>query len=48
MWQISSGRKPFENEEAYDLILSIRGGKREEIIDGTPIKYSDLYKSKLY
>ena len=48
MWQISSGRKPFENEEAYDLILSIRGGKREEIIDGTPIEYSDLYKSKLY
>ena len=34
MWQISSGRKPFENEEVYDLILSIQGGKREKIIDG--------------
>ena len=49
MWQISSGHKPFEDVESYiNLILSIQGGEREKIIDSTPIKYSDLYTSKLY
>jgi len=49
MWQISSGRKPFEDVESYiNLILSIQGGEREKIIDDTPIKYSNLYTSKLY
>jgi serine/threonine protein kinase len=45
MWQISSGRQPFEDND-YDarLILSIVNGKREEPIDETPIKYRDLYK----
>ncbi|CAB4393816.1 unnamed protein product [Rhizophagus irregularis] len=46
IWQISSGRRPFyaENVE-YDisLVLAIQGGAREKIIEGTPIKYSDLY-----
>ncbi|RIA80725.1 hypothetical protein C1645_838182 [Glomus cerebriforme] len=49
MWQISSGRRPFyafyaEGVE-YDtsLALAIQGGKREKIIDGTPVEYSDLY-----
>ncbi|RIA87960.1 hypothetical protein C1645_261622 [Glomus cerebriforme] len=44
MWQISSGYKPFYTEE-YDvsLALEILKGKRENIIDGTPIKYSNLY-----
>ena len=48
MWQISSGRKPFDTEADYDgkLSLAILNGKREEIIVGTPIKYSNLYKSK--
>jgi len=48
MWQISSGYQPFSangSDNNYDasLILSIINGKREEIIDGTPIKYSSLY-----
>ncbi|RGB22306.1 kinase-like domain-containing protein, partial [Rhizophagus diaphanus] len=45
MWQISSGKKPFHNE-AYDvtLALGILCGKREKIIEGTPKKYSNLYK----
>ncbi|RGB28707.1 hypothetical protein C1646_767505 [Rhizophagus diaphanus] len=45
MWQISSGRRPFRTEE-YDtgLMCQIKGGKREEIIEGTPNVYSDLYK----
>ena len=44
MWLISSGRKPFCNND-YDcsLALAIRWGKREIFIDGTPIEYSSLY-----
>ncbi|GBC05826.1 hypothetical protein RclHR1_06450004 [Rhizophagus clarus] len=40
MWQISSGYRPYRNNN-YDasLILSIVNGKREEIIDGTPAEY---------
>ena len=47
MWQISSGYRPFYAEN-YDiaLILNIINGKREEIINGTPIKYSNLYQGK--
>jgi serine/threonine protein kinase len=51
MWQISSGRKPFYDEVVkYDvsLALAIKGGKREKIIDGTPIEYSNIFTSKLY
>jgi serine/threonine protein kinase len=47
MWQISSGRQPFYAEgEKYDIGLAfdIQGGKREKIIENTPIKYSNLYK----
>ena len=46
MWQISSGHRPFYADDVkYDigLALDIQGGEREKIIDGTPIKYSDLY-----
>ena len=48
MWQISSGRQPFKNED-YDirLTLAIHEGRREEIIVDTPIEYSNLYTSKL-
>ena len=51
MWQISSGYRPFYPEgEKYDisLALTIQGGEREKVIDGTPIEYSNLYTSKLY
>jgi len=48
MWQISSGRKPFNAETVYDagLALEIVNGKREAIIDGTPFEYSNLYEGK--
>ena len=48
MWQISSGREPFnaENDSDVGLSLAIANGKREEIIDGTPIEYIHLYKGK--
>ncbi|RIA84799.1 kinase-like domain-containing protein [Glomus cerebriforme] len=44
MWQISSGRQPFD-ESNYDvsLALSIIRGNREEVIDGTSVEYSKLY-----
>ena len=49
MWQISSGRRPFE-DRARDigLALAIYLGEREKIVDGTPPEYSNLYTSKLY
>src|SRR5688572_19835672 len=40
MWQISSGYMPFENVGSC-LPLIIIDGKREKIIDGTPIEYSN-------
>ncbi|GBC09267.1 hypothetical protein RclHR1_08720010 [Rhizophagus clarus] len=45
MWHISSGYIPFR-DVGYDgrLILDILNGKREEIIDGTSVEYSDLYE----
>src|SRR5688572_14028457 len=50
-WQLSSGFRPFHHEGIpYDMFLgmSIRLGKREEVIEGTPIKYSDLYTGKFF
>ena len=44
MWQISSGYRPFYNEEyGVSLCLAIQNGKREKIIDDTPKEYSSLY-----
>ncbi|EXX63092.1 uncharacterized protein OCT59_028502 [Rhizophagus irregularis] len=45
LWQISSGHKPFyETDYDVSLALSILNGKREKIIDGTPVKYNNLYR----
>ena len=48
MWQISSGYRPFDAEDDYDITLSfdIINGRREGVIVGTPPEYSDLYQSK--
>ncbi|CAB4393291.1 unnamed protein product [Rhizophagus irregularis] len=44
LWQISSGHKPFrEVNYGLSLMLSILNGKREEIINETPVEYSNLY-----
>ncbi|UZO18443.1 uncharacterized protein OCT59_009756 [Rhizophagus irregularis] len=44
LWQISSGHEAFEDiEQDVSFILSLIKGKREKIIDGTPVKYSKLY-----
>ena len=49
-WQLSSGCRPFyaENEQ-YDasLVMEIKNGKREVIIEDTPVKYSNLYEGNL-
>ena len=51
LWQISSGRRPFYTEGVeYDLnlIIDIKDGRRERIIKGTSIEYSNLYEGKHY
>jgi hypothetical protein len=49
MWQISSGYNPFSDYN-YDVILSLSivNGKRENIINNTPIEYSNLYTGNKY
>ncbi|RGB24454.1 kinase-like domain-containing protein [Rhizophagus diaphanus] len=45
LWQISSGYKPFYKlDHDAGLVLAILNGKREEIINGTLVKYSNLYR----
>jgi serine/threonine protein kinase len=45
MWQISSGHQPFRQYyRADELSIAIKMGEREKVVDGTPNKYSDLYK----
>ena len=48
MWQISSGNQPFHTEDmdCIKLILAIIEGRRERIIEGTPIEYSHLYQGE--
>jgi len=46
MWQISSGKEPFECCSGNDFIIMIMRGEREDTIMGTPGFYSDLYKGK--
>lgn len=43
LWELTSGNPPFANEESSTLISDIINGKRESIIDGTPIEYKKLY-----
>nr|CAG8543366.1 5352_t:CDS:10 [Entrophospora candida] len=46
MWQISSGRTPFQNFAAsFTLIYQIINGVRENEIPGTPESYIELYKA---
>ncbi|CAI2169504.1 18939_t:CDS:2 [Funneliformis geosporum] len=48
LWQISSRHKPFYSKsEGYNasLIMDIIKERREKIIKGTSIEYSDLYKA---
>ncbi|GBC25143.2 kinase-like domain-containing protein [Rhizophagus irregularis DAOM 181602=DAOM 197198] len=43
MWEISSGRPPFNNcSHDYDLVMKIVNGSRPKIVSGTPLKYKEL------
>ena len=43
MWEISSGRPPFDNyEHDYNLAMNIINGMRPKIVSGTPLKYKSL------
>src|SRR2546421_21348 len=43
LWELSSGRPPFENVEKHLIPLRIINGDREKPIDGTPLEYVELY-----
>ena len=43
LWEISSCRKPFPNEESVYLPLAICNGLREKHVKGTPIQYIKIY-----
>src|SRR5437763_10792799 len=43
LWELSSGKPPFESVEAYSIIHQIINGQRELPIDGTPLEYIKLY-----
>ncbi|RHZ45510.1 hypothetical protein Glove_673g43 [Diversispora epigaea] len=46
LWEISSGRVPFESEKLSnnELIKEIVRGKRETVEQGTPRRYAKIYK----
>ena len=43
LWQISSGKFPFENQSKYAVMISVAEGLREERAPDTPDGYYDLY-----
>ncbi|KAF0554949.1 kinase-like protein [Gigaspora margarita] len=44
LWEISSGRPPFQFSDRFITISSISQGKKEIPIEGTPSQYIELYK----
>ena len=42
-WEISSGRVPFESDSPGVNYIAIINGKREKIVEGTPLKYVEIY-----
>ena len=46
-WEISSGQIPFKScSNDFKVGLLVIGGKRESLIEGTPLKYSEIYEGK--
>jgi serine/threonine protein kinase len=44
MWEISSGNPPFKDiENKFALAISIKTGRREVTVTGTPKEYEKLY-----
>ncbi len=49
LWEISSGRPPFEDKQHdVSLAMKILQGQREEIIPDTPKDYVKIYTGKFY
>jgi serine/threonine protein kinase len=46
LWEILSGKPPFEDESDVNLALRILQGLREKIIPNTSIDYEKLYTGK--
>jgi hypothetical protein len=46
LWEISSGRPPFEGVPHYNIVLKVKKGGREEPIPDTPADYVKLYTGK--
>ncbi|CAG8509532.1 8451_t:CDS:2 [Diversispora eburnea] len=44
LWEISSGRPPFENLMPFEMIIRIHQGLRETPVEDTLKDYEDLYK----
>ncbi|KAF0531741.1 kinase-like protein [Gigaspora margarita] len=44
LWEISSGRPPFQSFDLFQLIFHLIEGKRELPIEGTPSQYVELYE----
>ena|SRR5437763_892288 len=47
LWEISSGRKPFEDYDSRQIPVLLLEGKRETPIPGTPIDYINIYTSMI-
>src|SRR6185369_1230858 len=43
LWELSSGKTPFEHLDSYSLPFEIKNGQREKSVDGTPSEYVKLY-----
>jgi len=44
MWEISSGKSPFQGIPISDFIIKIIKGDREKTISGTPKSYNNIYR----
>ena len=44
MWEISSGKLPFQGISIRDFIFKVVKGDREKTIPGTPKSYNNIYR----
>ena len=44
LWEISSGKLPFQSITLSDFLIKIIRGDREKTIPGTPKSYNNIYR----
>ncbi|CAG8696540.1 11765_t:CDS:2, partial [Cetraspora pellucida] len=44
LWEISSGRIPFDDQNIFDISNKVKNGEREKPVDGTPDDYRMVYE----